>query len=411
MAKSDITERRRLEGAIEWRGRDTYRIRVSNGLDPITGRRRWLHATGKGNRRAAERALRKLLGARDDGTATEPSRVTLGEWLTGWISAHAAEGHVGDRAKDRYELIINKHLLPALGAIRLQQLRADQINDLKMRWLSGEDSTAAKPLAGSTVHKHLVVLRRALDDALKAGLISRNPMDAVSAPSVKATSERRALDADEITALFNAAQATRYSVPIRFTVATGIREGELLGLRWDDFDSDARTITIQRTLIYVVGEVRIKPSPKTARSRRTIELSEVTAEMLRSHRAEQARRRLRTVSARPEDRQADAFASAWQEHGMIFPSLIGTPWIPRAFYRGYRGIVDASGIATPETVYFHTLRHTAASQWIRHGVDVFTVSRRLGHASAAFTMDVYGHMLTGQQRKAAEALDYLIAGH
>ena len=94
---------------------------------------------------------------------------------------------------------------------------------------------------------------------------------------------------------------------------------------------------------------------------------------------------------------------------MVFPSSIGTPWVRRAFYRDYKMLVNESGIAAPQSVKWHTLRHTAASQWIKAGVDIFTVSRRLGHSSAAFTMDRYGHLLKGQQRQAAEALDHLLA--
>ena len=118
--------------------------------------------------------------------------------------------------------------------------------------------------------------------------------------------------------------------------------------------------------------------------------------MLASHRLAQTERRLQ-------------LGEVWQDNDLVFPSLIGTPWLPRLFYRGYRPIVDGSGITNPETVNWHTLRHTAASQWLRHGVDVFAVSRRLGHASAAFTMDTYAHLLKGQQRQAAEALDHLLA--
>lgn len=94
---------------------------------------------------------------------------------------------------------------------------------------------------------------------------------------------------------------------------------------------------------------------------------------------------------------------------LVFPSSVGTPWIARNFYRDFRKVLVSSGVSDPASINFHTLRHTAASQWIRRGVDIFSVSRRLGHASAAFTMDVYGHMLNGQQSEAARALDHLIA--
>jgi integrase len=99
----------------------------------------------------------------------------------------------------------------------------------------------------------------------------------------------------------------------------------------------------------------------------------------------------------------------WNENGLMFPATDGKPWLPRVFYRGYRSVVGATAIVEPHRVDFHCLRHTAASQWIRHGVDVFTVSRRLGHASASFTMDVYSHLLKGQQQAAASALDHLLA--
>ena len=137
-------------------------------------------------------------------------------------------------------------------------------------------------------------------------------------------------------------------------------------------------------------------TPKTANSRRTIEVSGATIQLLGAHRIRQAEHRLQ-------------LGALWQENGLVFPSLIGTPWLARPFYRGYRGVLASSDIQDVATVNWHTLRHTAASQWLRHGADIFSVSRRLGHASASFTMDVYAHLLKGQQKQAAEALDYLLA--
>ena len=100
--------------------------------------------------------------------------------------------------------------------------------------------------------------------------------------------------------------------------------------------------------------------------------------------------------------------AAWQDHDLVFPDGSGRYQYRQAFYAGFRRLLHASGIDDPGTVNFHSLRHTAASQWIKAGVDLLTVSRRLGHGSAAFTMDVYGHLLSGQQSAAAAALDHLI---
>lgn len=371
-----------------------WELTVNLGRDPLTGKRRRHRLTLKGNRTTAKRALRDALQQRDTGFAVLPDKLTVGEWLPRWLARHNAEGHISGKTLERYSGIVTKHLIPSLGSLRLQALRPDHINDIKARWLSGKQSTADGPLSGSSVHKHLVVLRQALADATKAGILTRNPADVVTAPSVKVRSERRALTAEEITNLLAAAGGTSYDVPIRFTLATGLREGELLGLRWGDVDLEAGSIQVSRTASYIGGKV-VFGAPKSDRSRRTVELSAATVQMLRAHRAAQVEHRLR-------------LGPVWREHGLVFPSPSGTPWLARTFYSGYRKVLTTTTIDNISTVNWHGLRHSAATQWIHHGVDIFSVSRRLGHTSASFTMDVYGHLLKGQQRHAAEALDYLL---
>lgn len=380
-------------GSIAERSPGRWQVTVSSGRDPRTGKRQRRRFTVRGVRRDAQRALREALQQRDSGLTASADKMTVGEWLTAWLARHDAEGHISPRTHDRYRGILERHLVPGLGRLRLQQLRPDHLADLKARWLSGDGD--GQPLAGATIHKHFVVLRQALADAVTAGVILRNPADAVSAPSVKAATERRALTEDEIADLLAASRGSRYDAPIRFTLAAGVRQGELLAVRWEDVDFDAGSVAIRRTLSYVGGETMFR-TPKTANSRRTIEISGPTVQLLRAHRIRQAEHRLQ-------------LGALWQENGLVFPSLIGTPWLARPFYRGYRGVLARSEIRDVATVNWHTLRHTAASQWLRHGADVFSVSRRLGHASAAFTMDVYAHLLKGQQKQAAEALDYLLA--
>lgn len=382
-------------GAIEERSPGRWRVTIEAGRNPQTGKRERRRFTVRGTRRDAQKALREVLQQRERGTLAAPDKIILADWLTSWLERHNAEGHLGPKSHDRYRSIIERHLIPALGRLRLQDLRPDHIGDAKARWLSGRGSTALQPLSGATVHKHLVVLRRALADAVRSGILMRNPADLVSAPSVRARTERRALVEEEIKSLVVAAVGSRYDLPIRFTLATGVRQGELLGLKWEDVDFDAGAIGIRRSLLYV-GGATVFASPKTERSRRVIELSAATVHLLRAYRTEQMRHRL-------------LLGPSWKEQGLVFPSSIGTPWLARAFYRGYREVLNRSGITGLESVNWHTLRHTAATQWLRHGVDVFSVSRRLGHASASFTMDVYAHLLKGQQQQAAEALDYLLA--
>ena len=206
--------------------------------------------------------------------------------------------------------------------------------------------------------------------------------------------ERRVLDETEIVKLLRAVANTPYDMVIRCALATGMRQGELLGAAWDAIDFERGDLRVVRTLQIVSGEFAVV-APKTSGSLRTIQLSDTTVQLLRRHLDDQSAARLE-------------LGDAWEHHDLVFPAERGRYWHRSAFYRGYRELVDASGIARPREVNVHTLRHTAASQWIRAGVDLLTVSRRLGHASPSFTLGVYAHMLTGQQGPAAEALDHLI---
>ena len=379
---------RRAEGNIQWRGRGSFRVRVANGTDPATGRRRWLTTTGRGNQKAAEKALRELLSQRDGGLGVQPRRITTGEWLSLWLEGRITDGAVGPRAAENYRVIAASRLAPAVGAVRLQQLRAEHVLALK--------SDLAAQLAPATVRKILGLLRQALAAAVTAGLIARSPADSVPSPSLVGKSrERRALTEDEIAKLLRAAEGTSFAVAIRLALATGCRQGELLGAAWEHVDLDRRALVVQRTLAHVGGEFRMLP-PKTRNSRRTIELSEATVGLLRRHRAEQNAERL-------------LLGSVWQDFDLILPAADGRPQYRQALYRDFRRIVGAAGIDSPATVNWHGLRHTAASLWIKAGIDIFTVSRRLGHGSASFSMDQYGHLLRGQQRAAAEALDHLLA--
>ena len=271
--------------------------------------------------------------------------------------------------------------------MRLRDLRAVHVADMYARQLES--------LSANTVRQHHVVMKKAFEEAVRSNLIATNPVNAVQRPTIRASAERRALDESEIAALIDAARGTRVETPIRFAVATGLRQGELIGLRWQDVDLDAAVVTVTRSAGYVLGEGMKVSRTKTRNARRTIELSAALVGLLRRHRNDQRAQRLHV-------------GPAWQEHGLVFPSSVGTLWTPHNLYRAYKKVVNASCIADPDTVNFHTLRHTAATQWLRAGADIHVVSRRLGHSSAAFTISVYGHLLRGMQRTAAEALDHLI---
>ncbi len=374
-------------GSIEQRSRRSWRVTVALPRDAGTGRRRRRRFSVEGTKRDAQRALREALGERDHG-GVDPSQITVGEWLALWLDRRTVDQAIGPRVAENYRTIVRLHLAPAIGSLRLQELRPDHVLKLKDGL-----STSRAP---ATVRKILGLLRQALEAAVAGQLLVRNPASAVPGPSLAGRMrERRALDESEIAKLLGAVQDTDDDVPIRFALATGARQAELLGATWASIDLERASFLVRQTLQNVAGEFRLLP-PKTRNSRRTIELSGATVALLRQHRAEQNAVRLR-------------LGAAWENHDLVFPDPSGRYQHRQAFYTGFRRLLRSSGIDDPDTVNFHSLRHTAASQWIKAGVDLLTVSRRLGHGSAAFTMDVYGHLLSGQQSAAATALDHLIA--
>ena len=317
---------------------------------------------------------------RDHG-GVDPNAITTTEWLKQWLAERVSDHAISPQVAYNYGKIIEHHLVPAIGGVRLQDLR-----DANIRKLKSELFQSRRP---GTVRKILGLLRQALNSAVTQELLARNPASNVPLPSPKhGKKERRALNQKEIEELLRVARNTPYDMVIGFAIATGARQAEVLGATWRAIDLERGTFHVTHTLQVMAREFRMVP-PKTDRSRRTIELSPTLVQLLREHRAAQNATQLE-------------LGEEWEDHDLVFPAARGRYWHRAVFYEGYRELVDASEIARPREVNFHTLRHTAASQWFKADVDPLTVSRRLGHTSTSFTMDVYGHMLPGQQGPAAD---------
>ena len=375
-------------GSIVERSEGTWRVTVELPRDPLTGSRRRNRFTVKGGNTDAQAALTKAMIERNDG-GVDPSGITTAEWLTRRIDQRVRDDKLAPNTVANYRGIIKKHLVPSVGDVPLQKLRAADIRALKENLLQSSEP--------ATVRKVLQLLKSALERAVSEELLARNPALDVPIPSVgrNKQSQSRALNRDEVKELVEVAEGTPYATVIRFTVATGARQAEVLGATWDAIDLERGSFTVTHTLQFVGGEPQML-RPKTKNSRRNIDLSDATVQLLREHRDAQ-------------NAQRDTAGIEWEDHDLVFPDQRGRHQHRGAFYGGFRKLVDGSGITDPETVTFHSLRHTAATLWLLEpGASTFVVSRRLGHASAAFTMDVYGHMVRGEQRGVAAALDDLL---
>lgn len=400
-------------GSVERRGKRRWRVGWECRRCAATGKRGRHRYSVEGTKREAiaalERAKREQrCGGVDNGGVdnggVDPNRITTGAWLTQWLQGRVKDRRIGSRVEYNYRGIIANHLTPEIGHVRLQDLTPTHILNLKDKLLAPPQPGAARPrtrrsdegLQHGTVKKILGMLRQALQSAVQQELLGRNPVSAVPMPSPAAEgkTEKRALEETEIKKLLRAVEGTRYDAPVQFALATGARQGEVLGATWNALDLERGTFHVIRALKEENGKL-VLGAPKTRRSRRAIALSPETVEMLRRHRAEQDAARL-------------ALGAEWKDRRLVFPTKDGEYWHRATLYKGYRQLVNGSGIDRPKEVNFHTLRHTAASQWAKAGVDPLTITRRLGHSSAAFTLDNYAHELIGQQDDAARVFDVLV---
>ena len=371
-----------MPGHIERRGRDSWRVIVELPPDPVTGRRRTRKVSIRGRKKDAERALIEVLSLRDHGVDVEPQRITVAEYLERWLRDYA-EPNVAPSTLKRYRGICSV-LAETLGELRLQALRPAHIQAMYAR-------LRERQLAPRTVLHHHRILKEALRHAVGWQLLERNPADAVSSPRVQ-RKEMQALDTEGVERLVNACEDDDQRRLIFTALSTGLRLGELLGLRWSDLDLETRAATIRRTAQYLGRDGVKLRAPKTARSRRTISLSPSTVTLLREHRVAQNERRLR-------------LGPAYEDHGAVFAAPDGRLLAPYTASYRFHKIVRSLGLTG---FRFHDLRHTSATLALQAGVPAKVVSDRLGHASVAFTLDTYAHVLPDQQRQAADLIDSVL---
>jgi integrase len=351
------------------------------------GKRQKRYRTYYGPKKDAQRRLAEIIHEVANGTFFEPSRMGFGEFLDYWLE-HTGDG-LAAKSRERYRSIIERHLKPALGHHPISKLTPLQIQSYYTAALKG-DGDGSRALSPATVLKHHHIVHRALRQALRWQLIARNPADAVEPPKAAHT-EMRALDPTQTAALLAAAQGGRLYVSILVAVSTGLRRGELLGLRWCDLDLAGGTLAVRQTIEQTSAGIAFK-QPKTAKSRRTLPLGEMAVAALRHHRAEQVERLL-------------AAGQRHDEADLVFTLPDGSPWSPAAFSVAFQRLLRASGLPH---LRLHDLRHTHASMLLSAGVHPKVVSERLGHANIAITMDTYSHVLPGIQQEAVRQFDLLL---
>jgi len=373
-----------MRGSIRQRSKGSWEITIDIGRDPATGKRLRHFESVKGRKADAQKRLAELLVSIEKGTHVKSARdLTLGEYLMEWLRGHAAL-HCRPRTAEGYRFIVDRYLIPALGQVRLSQIRPQHISNYC-------SSAIRRGLSNRTVLHHFRLLHKALKDSVKLGLIAVNPCDGVDPPT-PTDKEMKILHPDDVAKFFSATQEAPWPYYYLFytMLYTGLRRSEALGLTWADVDLDLCRLRVRQTLHRLSSGYVISP-PKTRKSRRQVELPPSLALLLRNYRSEVETQRL-------------LLGKPLTDKDFVFAHPDGTPLDPSTVTHIFARVVRKAGLE----LRLHDLRHSFASVMLAAGVNVKAISQSMGHANIGITLDTYAHLLPGAGKTAAEHFDKLL---
>jgi len=376
-----MTRRGPHEGSIHRRRDGRWAASVHIGY--VDGKRVRRHVLGKTRREVADE-LDALLRAKKEHLPIPDRRARLGPFLSTWLE-EVSRPRIRATTYRSHESIVRVHLVPGLGRIAIAKLAPADVQGFL-------DRKSASRLSPRRVDVILAILRKALATAERWGLVSRNVARLVDAPKVP-KHEVTPLTPGQARRLIDASVDDRLRGLWITALGTGCRQGELLGLRWEDVDLDAGRLRVRHSLARIEGRL-VLLEPKTGRSRRTITLPGVVMEALRAHRT---RQRMEHLVA----------GSRWVDSGHVFATTIGTPMEAAVVTRAFGRALERAGLPHCR---FHDLRHAAATFLLAGGFTLEDVKNLLGHSSIVLTSDTYGHVLQRRQRQAAMGMDAVLGG-
>lgn len=313
------------------------------------------------------------------------SDMPLKDWTASWLAS--VQCSVEPTTYASYTSYINKHILPRLGDYSLCDLQPANIRDFMV--------AVSKTLCSNTAGRVYAILKRILQTAVDDDMLAKTPMRGIKAPTKKLKKPRVALTDEQCKHYLQWLQASKHpedKLMIMLAIISGLRRGEILGLRVQDVDFDRKTITVRQVIKKIDHQLVISPRPKTSTSRRTVSLPETIFPLLKAK-----IRANRLKAMQDED---------WQPNELLFPAAHGLPMSVDAISQAVRRSGHRAGL--PDGFSLHSLRHTSATLLLKNGVNVKVVQQRLGHSNASTTLNIYSHVLPGEDEKAAETLANII---
>lgn len=393
----------------ERNGRTWWEAQISIGYDAM-GKRRRKTITGDTQKEVAQK-MRAMTAEVDSGDYLEPSKLTIAKWANQWLETYCTDKRF--QTTKGYKAIVETHIKPAMGKIKLSELKPPQIqkfyNDLAKsgktvirKNKNGETDVTRSPLSVKTIRNIHGVVTKMLSTAVDIGYLKSNPADRVTVPKMEKTAVNPLTD-DQLAAYLKEAANDDYWAILQILPLTGLREAEAIGLTWDCVDLNAGTITVKQQLVKrplsMGGNILAATKSNNIR---TIKPAQTVIDILKRRKAEQIEQRLR----------AGDLWQAWsspseQATAFVFTTDLGRHLTNTSLYYHCKKILAKIGA---EDRCVHDLRHTYATISLQNGDDIKTVQGNLGHATASFTLDVYGHVSDRMKEASADRMEQYLAG-
>ncbi len=362
------------EGSISRRSNRTWRAQIS-----VSGKRLSYSAD---TRTECQSWLYQKMVENHESSQYPQCEMLLHKFLLQWINSRKID--LRPKTVYQYEKLIKRYIIPRIGNFKLKEIDFNTMEGFYNELLKSEVSIRQ-------IRYIHAVLHSAFKKAIRSGLLSRNPADGVAIPRLQ-SKEMKVLDESQVSLFLIAAQYSRHYALYHLAIATGMREGEILGLRWDDLEWHSGTLHVCRQIQSIPGKGNVICEPKTKSGIRSIKFGEGLLHALREHKHRQ-------------ELEIQEAGNRWLYNNLIFPSTRGTPLNISNLRKDFQRTLKKAGL---EIIRFHDLRHTAASLMLNHNIPAIVVSKRLGHSKTSTTLDIYGHLLTGMQGEAASLMDQII---
>ncbi|WP_017756775.1 site-specific integrase [Calidifontibacillus oryziterrae] len=364
-----------MKGCVTKRGK-TWAFVIEVGKHPVTGRRKQKWQSGFATSEEAEAALAKALVTLNQSTnagESSSTKETVAAYMESWLKQKKAQVRPGTYKS--YNWIVNKYIIPQLGHHPL-----DKLNPMQLQNFILELQQDTK-LSNRSINHIRTVLHNALESACKFELVTKNVAKPITAPKVNKV-HVKVWDEQQLKTFLTEAKRTRYYIAFLLAATTGMRLGEVIGVKWEDVDFNRQTLSVKRSYTRAHSGYQFN-EPKTATGNRVIALPKAVLEELEAHRVTQ---------------EAEKSKEGYNDHGLVTQTTNGTPVSPRNLYRLWASIVKRAGLPR---IRFHDLRHTHASLLLKQGVHPKVVAERLGHSNIQLTLNTYSHLLPNMQEEAA----------